>query len=66
MVIFKYEIRNHAKYIFTWAIALAACIFLMIPVYYSLLNGAESSAIRSMKPWVPVTFSRASAFPWNI
>ena len=44
MVIFKYELRNHAKYIFTWAIALAVCIFLMIPVYYSLLNGAESSA----------------------
>lgn len=44
MVIFKYEIRNHAKYIFVWAIALAVCIFLMIPVYYSLLNGAESSA----------------------
>lgn len=44
MVILKYEIRNHAKYIFVWAIALAVCIFLMIPVYYSLLNGAESSA----------------------
>ena len=44
MVIFRYEIRNHAKYIFVWAIVLAVCIFLMIPVYYSLFNGAESSA----------------------
>ena len=44
MVIFKYEMRNHRKYIWGWAISLAVCIFLMIPVYYSLLGGAESTA----------------------
>ncbi len=44
MVIFKYEMRNHRRYIWGWAISLAVCIFLMIPVYYSLLGGAESTA----------------------
>ena len=44
MVIFKYEMQNHRKYIWGWAISLAVCISLMIPVYYSLLGGAESTA----------------------
>lgn len=44
MVIFKYEIKNHRKYIFTWAMALSVCIFIMIPIYYSLLGGAESTS----------------------
>lgn len=43
MVIFKYEMKNHFKYILSWSVALAVCIFVMIPVYYSLLGGAESN-----------------------
>lgn len=43
MVIFKFEMRNHRKYIWGWALSLAVCIFLMIPVYYSLLGRAEST-----------------------
>lgn len=44
MVIFKYEMKNHIKYILSWSVALAVCIFVMIPVYYSMLGGAESSS----------------------
>lgn len=43
MVIFKYEMKHHFKYILSWSIALAVCIFTMIPVYYSALGGAESN-----------------------
>lgn len=43
MVIFKYEMKNHFKYILSWSVALAVFIFVMIPVYYSLLGGAESN-----------------------
>ena len=38
MVIFKYELKNHRKYILSWTITLAICIFIMIPIYYSLLG----------------------------
>ena len=44
MVIFKYELKNHRKYILSWTITLAICIFIMIPIYYSLLGSAESSS----------------------
>ena len=44
MVIFKYELKNHRKYILSWAFALAICIFMMTPVYYSLFGGAESTS----------------------
>ena len=43
MVIFKYEMKNHRKYILAWAAALAVCIFMMTPVYYSLLSAAGGS-----------------------
>ena len=35
MVIFKYELKRHRKYILGWAIALALCVFLMLR--YSLI-----------------------------
>lgn len=43
MVIFKYEMKHYFKYIVSWSVALAVCIFVMIPLYYSLLSGAESN-----------------------
>ena len=58
MVIFKYELKRHRKYILGWAIALALCVFLMTPTYYP----PETS----MKRWVRVIFTRALACPWNI
>ena len=38
MVIFKYELKRHRKYILGWAIALALCVFLMTPTYYSFMD----------------------------
>lgn len=43
MVIFRYEMKNHLKYILSWSAALAVCIFVMIPIYYSLPGIAKPS-----------------------
>ena len=48
MVIFKYELKNHRKYILGWAIALALCIFLMTPTYYSFLDAASVELFETM------------------
>ena len=44
MIIFKYEMKRHLKYMIRWTITLALCIFLMIPVYYSFIDMAVSSS----------------------
>ena len=44
MVIFKYELRQSARYITGWAVALAASIFCMIPVYYGFMGAAGTAA----------------------
>ena len=44
MVIFKYEMKNHRKYILSWSIALAVCIFVLTPVYYSLFDSAGETS----------------------
>ena len=59
MIILKYELKRHRKYILGWAIALALCVFVMTPTYYSFME-------TSMKRWVRVIFTRALACPWNI
>ena len=41
MVILKYELKRHRTYILGWTIALAVCIFLMTPTYYSFLDVAS-------------------------
>ena len=38
MVILKYELKRHRKYILGWAIALALCVFVMTPTYYSFMD----------------------------
>ena len=43
MVIFRYEMKNHLKYILTWAIVIAVCIFSMTPLYYGMMESAASS-----------------------
>ncbi|MDO5411796.1 MAG: ABC transporter permease subunit [Lachnospiraceae bacterium] len=43
MIIFKYELRRHRKYIWGWAITLAVCILVMTPAYYSFMDVAQSS-----------------------
>ncbi|MDO5410716.1 MAG: ABC transporter permease subunit [Lachnospiraceae bacterium] len=45
MTIFKFEMKRHLKYILGWTIALAVCIFLMTPVYYSFMEAAESTPL---------------------
>lgn len=44
MTIFKYEMRRHRKYILGWGAALAVCIFMMTPTYYSFLDAAGPSS----------------------
>lgn len=41
MTVFRYEWRRSRKYIITWAVVLAACIFFMTPVYYDMLGNPE-------------------------
>lgn len=43
MIIFKYELKRHRSYILTWALAVALCIFVMIPAYYGLMSGVQST-----------------------
>ena len=38
MIILKYELKRHRKYILGWAIALALCVFVMTPTYYSFMD----------------------------
>ena len=38
MVILKYELKRNRKYILGWAIALALCVFVMTPTYYSFMD----------------------------
>ena len=38
MVILKYELKRHRKLILGWAIALALCVFVMTPTYYSFMD----------------------------
>lgn len=42
MVVFRYEWKRGRKYILTWAVTLAVCIFIMTPVYYGMLGTAET------------------------
>ena len=63
MVILKYELKRHRKYILGWAIALALCVFVMTPTYYSFMDVSTGDL---MKRWVRVIFTRALACPWNI
>ena len=48
MVILKYELKRHRTYILGWAIALALCIFLMTPTYYSFLDAASVELFETM------------------
>ena len=48
MVILKYELKRHRTYILGWAIALALCIFLMTPTYYSFLDVASVELFETM------------------
>lgn len=43
MTIFKYEMKRNIKYILVWALAMAVCIFMMTPTYYSFMEMAESN-----------------------
>ena len=63
MVILKYELKRHRKYILGWAIALALCVFVMTPTYYSFMDVSTET---SMKRWVRVIFTKALVCPWNI
>ena len=63
MVILKYELKRHRKYILGWAIALALCVFVMTPTYYSFMDVSTGT---SMKRWVRVIFTKALVCPWNI
>ena len=40
MTIFRYEWKQHLKYILGWTAAMSLCIFVMTPVYYSFLDFA--------------------------
>ncbi len=42
MVVFQYEWKRNRKYILTWALSLAACIFIMTPVYNSMVGTADA------------------------
>lgn len=48
MVILKYELKRHRTYILGWTIALAVCIFLMTPTYYSFLDVASVELFETM------------------
>ena len=50
MTIFKYEMKRHRKYILGWALALAVCILMMTPVYYSFMElaGEENPLYQSL------------------
>lgn len=48
MVILKYELKRHRTYILGWIIALAVCIFLMTPTYYSFLDVASVELFETM------------------
>ena len=63
MVILKYELKRHRKYILGWAIALALCVFVMTPTYYSFMDVSTGDL---MKRWVRVIFTKALVCPWNI
>lgn len=53
MVVFQYEWKRSKKYILIWVIVLAACIFIMTPVYYSLIGMTDS---------LPVNFAQGGFF----
>lgn len=42
MLIFRFEWKRTQKYIWIWAAVLAVCIFLMTPVYYGMIETADS------------------------
>ena len=48
MVILNYELKRHRTYILGWAIALALCIYLMTPTYYSFLDAASVELFETM------------------
>ena len=63
MVIFQYELKRHRNYILGWAIALALCIFLMTPTYYSFMDVSTGELYETLGT---SDFTRALACPWNI
>ena len=48
MGILKYELKRHRTYILGGTIALAVCIFLMTPTYYSFLDAASVELFETM------------------
>lgn len=46
MIILRYELRRYRTYIIVWSLALAACIFVLTPVYNSMMQGADSISAR--------------------
>lgn len=42
MVVFQYEWKRRRRYILTWAIVLAICIFSMTPIYYGMIETPEA------------------------
>lgn len=42
MVVFQYEWKRNRRYILTWAVSLAACIFIMTPVYNSMVGTGDA------------------------
>ena len=49
MIILKYELKRHRKYILGWAIALALCVFVMTPTYYSFMD-VSTGGLSRMAP----------------
>ena len=63
MVILKYELKRHRKYILGWAIALALCVFVMTPTYYSFMDVSTGDLYETLGT---SDFTKALVCPWNI
>lgn len=42
MIVFRYEWKRNRKYILIWAVSVAACIFIMTPVYNSMVGSIDT------------------------